>query len=326
MKLRLGTIAAALCWAAAPHPVAAQAACDAYAKEVHEAAAAGAFDRISALAGRVQRSGCSGDRLYCLRRVLSDAYVSEAEARWQPGMPFAKVKPMLEQASELALTWRVALRLGEATQGDRSDSGRFDKAAKLYQIAINDIREVEKSELCPGERDGLPGADVAEAIYQRATVASGLASSFSTPPVMRDGEFGGVVIDSFRGFAPKSRPIPITFEYNKTSFTPKGREAADFLLSFLSTKKYPAIYLTGHTDDVGTPAYNCDLSQRRLAAVKDYLVGHGVKADTLYLTPLGEFDPVALDDPSQYSKDQIDNLNRRVELRPEAPPQAGKCK
>jgi OOP family OmpA-OmpF porin len=53
------------------------------------------------------------------------------------------------------------------------------------------------------------------------------------------------------------------------------------------------VIATGHTDSVGTDAYNQKLSERRAAAVKDYLVSKGIPAAKVTTIGKGESQPVA---------------------------------
>jgi outer membrane protein OmpA-like peptidoglycan-associated protein len=69
------------------------------------------------------------------------------------------------------------------------------------------------------------------------------------------------------------------------------------------------ISIEGHTDAVGGEDMNQELSERRAAAVRDYLVSRGVPADRIAITGLGESAPIATNDtPSGRQQ------NRRVEL------------
>jgi OOP family OmpA-OmpF porin len=68
--------------------------------------------------------------------------------------------------------------------------------------------------------------------------------------------------------------------------------------------------IEGHTDNVGDDAYNLQLSERRAAAVKAYLVGSlGVSGARLEVAGLGETRPVA-DNGTAEGQQQ----NRRVDL------------
>ena len=67
--------------------------------------------------------------------------------------------------------------------------------------------------------------------------------------------------------------------------------------------------IEGHTDWIGTDAYNQGLSERRANSVMDYLVDHGVAASRLSTTGFGESRPIA---SNQNREGRA--LNRRVEL------------
>jgi outer membrane protein OmpA-like peptidoglycan-associated protein len=70
-----------------------------------------------------------------------------------------------------------------------------------------------------------------------------------------------------------------------------------------------AFMIEGHTDAVGSDGYNLGLSERRAAAVRDYLIKrHGLTPDRLAAVGRGEYDLLA-----GVAPDSADN--RRVRLR-----------
>ena len=69
------------------------------------------------------------------------------------------------------------------------------------------------------------------------------------------------------------------------------------------------IIAVGHTDAVGTDAYNQKLSVSRSEAVKAYLVGKGIEKNRVYTEGKGEKQPVA-DNKSAEGRAK----NRRVEI------------
>lgn len=91
-----------------------------------------------------------------------------------------------------------------------------------------------------------------------------------------------------------------------------GAESRRHLDAFVGALQSPALaedrfLVEGHTDAVGPAAYNLELSQRRAAAVVDYLVGRGVDPARLTAHGVGEAQP--------RTADPADAANRRVETR-----------
>ena len=101
----------------------------------------------------------------------------------------------------------------------------------------------------------------------------------------------------------------ILFPFNSTEILPDGRTNLQQLAS--SLEKYPNsdILIVGHTDSVGTDAYNNDLSQRRALAAQSYLQSLGVPASRLQATGRGESEPIQSND-TEAGRAQ----NRRVEI------------
>ena len=69
------------------------------------------------------------------------------------------------------------------------------------------------------------------------------------------------------------------------------------------------VEIQGHTDSTGSDEHNLDLSRRRAATVKSYLLLYGISGDRLTTTGLGESKPVG-DNATEEGR----ALNRRVEL------------
>jgi outer membrane protein OmpA-like peptidoglycan-associated protein len=90
---------------------------------------------------------------------------------------------------------------------------------------------------------------------------------------------------------------------------PDGRTNLQQLAN--SLEKYPNsdILIVGHTDSVGTDAYNLDLSQRRAMAASSLLQTLGVPASRLHAVGKGESEPIQSNDT-----DAGRAQNRRVEI------------
>ena len=103
--------------------------------------------------------------------------------------------------------------------------------------------------------------------------------------------------------SPAPAPVPVSekatfnaealFDFDKAIVKPAGQAALDELLMKLQGMNTEVMVTVGHTDSIGSDAYNQKLSQRRAEAVKAYLVSKGVDASRVYTEGKGESQPVA---------------------------------
>lgn len=104
-------------------------------------------------------------------------------------------------------------------------------------------------------------------------------------------------------------PSDITFDFNRAEvsgkFLPRLRDLARTL------EAHPAlrIGIVGHTDAIGSDAYNQALSERRAHAVSIALEEYSVPDDRIIASGMGELQPIA-SNASQEGR----ALNRRVEI------------
>lgn len=85
------------------------------------------------------------------------------------------------------------------------------------------------------------------------------------------------------------------FDFDKAVLRPEGKAKLDQLTNDIKGIKLEVIIAVGHADRIGSDKYNQGLSERRAAAVKDYLVGKGVEANRIYAEGKGEKQPVTGD-------------------------------
>jgi OOP family OmpA-OmpF porin len=87
------------------------------------------------------------------------------------------------------------------------------------------------------------------------------------------------------------------FDFDKAVLRSEGKAKLDDVASKLGEIKLEVIIAVGHADRFGSEAYNQKLSERRAAAVKDYLVAKGVEANRVYTEGKGSKQPVT--DPAK---------------------------
>jgi OOP family OmpA-OmpF porin len=118
---------------------------------------------------------------------------------------------------------------------------------------------------------------------------------------------------------PKPKPAPVAakitlaadvlFDFDKSALKPEGKSKLDDLAVKVRDINLEVVIAIGHTDSIGSDAYNQKLSVRRAESVKAYLVSKGVEPNRIYTEGKGEKQPVA----SNKTKDGRQK-NRRVEI------------
>lgn len=99
------------------------------------------------------------------------------------------------------------------------------------------------------------------------------------------------------------------FDFDKAVLKPEAMAKLDDLVSKTKGINLEVIIAVGHTDSVGTDAYNQKLSVQRSEAVKAYLVSKGLEKNRVYTEGKGEKQPVA-DNKTTEGRAK----NRRVEI------------
>lgn len=99
------------------------------------------------------------------------------------------------------------------------------------------------------------------------------------------------------------------FDFDKSVLKPEGRAKLDDLVGKIQGINLEVIIAVGHTDSVGSDAYNQRLSVRRAEAVKAYLVSKGIERNRIYTEGKGKKQPIASNATAEGRA-----KNRRVEV------------
>jgi outer membrane protein OmpA-like peptidoglycan-associated protein len=102
----------------------------------------------------------------------------------------------------------------------------------------------------------------------------------------------------------------VLFDFDKSTIKPEAAKILDRLVAFMNENKDKKVALSGHTDNIGTEAYNMGLSNRRWMSVRDYVVKKGVDGGRVSGQGFGESKPIADNKTAQGRA-----KNRRVEIK-----------
>ncbi len=159
-----------------------------------------------------------------------------------------------------------------------------------------------------------------DAGWTPATAAPGCDGALAAPKAAAPAPAPAPAAPAAKAPAAKPAPAPAVaskvtyaadafFDFDKAVLKPEGKAKLDDLVSKVKGINLEVIIAVGHTDSVGSDAYNQKLSVRRSEAVKAYLVSKGIEKNRVYTEGKGEKQPVA-DNKTKEGRAK----NRRVEI------------
>lgn len=101
----------------------------------------------------------------------------------------------------------------------------------------------------------------------------------------------------------------LLFDFDSDQLRPEAKANLRSLASSLDEYPGTDLLIAGHTDWIGSEAYNQDLSERRARAAANYLVEVGVARSRVATRGLGESEPIASNETEAGRQ-----KNRRVEV------------
>jgi outer membrane protein OmpA-like peptidoglycan-associated protein len=283
--------------------------------EFNRAVDAGREAEAQLLTDRIAMDAQCGRFQIAVQRRLAAFRLAAVQFLMARGRPSGDYARLLTEAERSEVLWQASATMGEVRFGER----RFVDAAMAFDRAIEIVKNETRTPAAPSkfEIEGL-----VDRAGQARLLAANLASVnensgfVKTARDQRDGRLGGIYSPSVRGIVPRAIPVPITFDYAKTSFTGVGKEAAQELLTAIKEQHPGRITLVGHTDVRGSAETNMTLSNARAEAVAAFLRENGVEA-SVETVGKGANEPIKLSDTSGLTQEDIFSLNRRVEWRRE---------
>jgi OmpA-OmpF porin, OOP family len=287
---------------------AAAADCDALIASFKSAVADKAFERVKdAMAAIADDNACNFD-IDAYRTQEINSIIDMAGAAPTPDSQKQMIE-FVDGIMEIGGNWRSAEHLGDYHASRRE----YAEALGAYETAISFLSRAAPP-ATPKDREELLAR--AEAAKSEASDDQEGQNSSRFAASARDlsGRFAGIYSrELLRGFEVLAVPLPVNFYFGQARFTPAGEKAVEELAEAVKEQKVNTLTLVGHTDPRGDHQYNVELSKRRAAAARDYLLAHGVKARIIVdgKGPDEPFDVSLLGRP--VTKEEAWALDRRVE-------------
>jgi len=218
-------------------------------------------------------------------------------------------EPPVSDTQKREPEWMAKVVLGKRAE----KSKQWRQAARYYNEALDLIDN-------PTATPQAPSPAEIKRVYEQATKAQLIADTLAPLPPMRlslqNAKCSSTMRSRVRGIRMTKHLKAVQFEFDQTTFTAVGKQAAQQLSVCLKERGFSNISqvtLIGHTDEKGTREYNQDLSKKRANVLKNYLILQAITAK-ISTAGRGEDEPVHLDNPEDFTQEEIYALNRRVEI------------
>lgn len=219
----------------------------------------------------------------------------------------------------LATAVSVALLAGCATSGGYSSAPRQYEDPEQEREGMSRTQKGAIIGATIGAVAGLLSGDDATERRQRALVGAGVGGlaggaigryQDNQERALRE-RMAGTGVDVVRDGDNITLDMPeaITFAFNSSTLNQRSYAVLDRVADTLREYDQTLIEVAGHTDSVGSEAYNQRLSEQRAQAVANYLISRGISGQRLMVFGAGEMHPIASNETDAGRAE-----NRRVEL------------
>jgi OOP family OmpA-OmpF porin len=216
-----------------------------------------------------------------------------------------------DEASKTAVLTRLREVYGADKVLDQITIGQVSTPANwsghVQKLITPGLKQVSRGQLrIDGTSVSVRGEVANEAVRQR--IASDFATSLNPTYTVTNGLRVSAADQGVLDRTLANRIVE--FESGQAVLTPAGKVILDEMGAAMLKMKGQKVEIIGHTDNLGLRASNQNLSQARAEAVRNYLAGKGVPADSLIASGQGPDRPIA-------SNDTVEGRarNRRIEFR-----------
>lgn len=158
--------------------------------------------------------------------------------------------------------------------------------------------------------DGTPPARLT---FPRTTHAYGRPGNYTAKVTVDDGRGGAcsatAPVTVVLKVVLQEKGNKVLFDFNKSNLKPEALRQLGVVLQALREQPNLQVHIVGHTDGVGSDAYNMKLSERRAESVAQYLVSQKVPRQSITTDWKGKREPIA-SNATAAGRAQ----NRRVEI------------
>ena len=271
-------------------------------------------------------SGAKASGIKYLTPFAAATYTANINARFSPfltgGTQFTRITGQNDRKTHP--TWGAHLGVGFRNMLSPNFALRVEGRMGIEhyedlpgaKTAYNSVATIGFSYFTAGRRAAAPCP-----VCQPVRIDTVRTQAPPPPPPPRRCEHGvapaGAPVDQFGCLILRDTLLleAVRFDFDKSEITPAARPILDRVAESMLAYPEAVFEIAGHTDSVGTFAYNYLLSARRAAAVRDYLIRQGVPAYKLTAVGYGEGFPIA---PNATVEGRA--LNRRgIELRVKKP-------
>jgi len=158
--------------------------------------------------------------------------------------------------------------------------------------------------------DGTPPA---KTTFARTTHSYARVGNYTARVTVDDGKGGTnsatAPITVIQRFVLTEKGRKVLFDFNKATLKPEAKSQLAAVLQALKEQPGLQTQIAGHTDGIGSDAYNMKLSQRRADSVATYLVQNGASRQSIRTEAHGKREPVASNATAEGRAQ-----NRRVEI------------